>query len=203
VKARAGLILYEDDLARIVLVDDDERPGFCRVILRRHVAETTDLSPDDRRHLMDMVFATEKAARDIVAPDKMNVASLGNVVPHVHWHVIPRRRDDAHFPNPIWGTRLRDPLAAAPSAESLRQVARRDRPRTLRLRTRCRRGSGNAASIQRVNSGVVRSRAKSGSSRNSARGRGFDCFRPSATARSSNARARASAFTAAWAQAAL
>lgn len=109
-----GLILYEDDLARIVLVDDDERPGFCRVILRRHVAETTDLSPDDRRHLMDMVFATEKAVRDIVAPDKMNVASLGNVVPHVHWHVIPRRRDDAHFPNPIWGTRLRDPSPPPP-----------------------------------------------------------------------------------------
>ena len=114
----SGDVLYEDDLARIVLVDDGEHPGFCRVILNRHVAETTDLSPDDRRHLMDMVFATEKAVRDVVGPDKMNVASLGNVVPHVHWHVIPRRRNDAHFPNPIWGARVRD-AAPAPIPPNL------------------------------------------------------------------------------------
>lgn len=114
----SGDVLYEDDLARIVLVDDGEHPGFCRVILNRHVAETTDLTPDDRRHLMDMVFATEKAVRDVVGPDKMNVASLGNVVPHVHWHVIPRRRDDAHFPNPIWGARVRD-AAPAPIPPNL------------------------------------------------------------------------------------
>jgi diadenosine tetraphosphate (Ap4A) HIT family hydrolase len=47
--------------------------------------------------------------RNQLRPDKVNLASLGNVVPHLHWHVIPRFRDDAHFPNPIWGTSLRQP----------------------------------------------------------------------------------------------
>jgi diadenosine tetraphosphate (Ap4A) HIT family hydrolase len=40
-------------------------------------------------------------------PDKVNLASLGNVVPHLHWHVIPRYRDDAHFPAPVWGQKQR------------------------------------------------------------------------------------------------
>jgi diadenosine tetraphosphate (Ap4A) HIT family hydrolase len=56
---------------------------------------------------MKVVFATEQALIASVQPDKMNLASLGNQVPHVHWHVIPRFRDDPHFPNPIWGQKVR------------------------------------------------------------------------------------------------
>jgi diadenosine tetraphosphate (Ap4A) HIT family hydrolase len=41
----------------------------------------------------------------VLHPDKINLASFGNVVPHLHWHVIPRFEDDAHFPAPIWGKR--------------------------------------------------------------------------------------------------
>jgi diadenosine tetraphosphate (Ap4A) HIT family hydrolase len=40
--------------------------------------------------------------RDVMQPLKVNVASLGNVVPHLHWHVIPRYADDAHVPAPVW-----------------------------------------------------------------------------------------------------
>lgn len=52
---------------------------------------------------MDVVLATERAVRRVVQPDKINLASFGNVVPHLHWHVIPRWRDDSHFPESIWG----------------------------------------------------------------------------------------------------
>jgi diadenosine tetraphosphate (Ap4A) HIT family hydrolase len=64
--------------------------------------------------LMDVVFATERALRRIMQPDKINLASLGNVVPHLHWHVIPRWRDDSHFPAPIWAaaTRVRRAISA-------------------------------------------------------------------------------------------
>ena len=47
--------------------------------------------------------------REVMQPYKINVASLGTVVPHLHWHVIPRFEDDAHFPNPIWGEIRRTP----------------------------------------------------------------------------------------------
>jgi diadenosine tetraphosphate (Ap4A) HIT family hydrolase len=96
---------------RVILVDDRDYPGYCRVIWNAHVAEMTDLSPAQITRLMDAVFAVEDAQRAILKPEKINLASLGNVVPHLHWHVIPRFADDAHFPQPIWGARQREPDA--------------------------------------------------------------------------------------------
>ncbi|HEX8961663.1 MAG TPA: HIT family protein [Rhodocyclaceae bacterium] len=100
-----GDVVWEDALCRVVAVGGAEGsafPGFCRVVWRAHVAEMTDLAPGDRRHLMNVVFAAEAALRAQLHPDKINLASLGNVVPHLHWHVIPRWRDDSRFPLPIW-----------------------------------------------------------------------------------------------------
>jgi diadenosine tetraphosphate (Ap4A) HIT family hydrolase len=107
-----GDILWRDGFCRIVLVADPDYPGFCRVILGRHAAEMTDLDEAERGRLMRAVFATERALRTALAPDKVNLASLGNAVPHVHWHVIPRFRDDRHFPAPVWAAPAR---AAAPA----------------------------------------------------------------------------------------
>jgi len=55
----------------------------------------------------------ETAVREIARPDKINLASLGNMVPHVHWHVIPRWADDVNFPDAIWAAARR---IAAPRA---------------------------------------------------------------------------------------
>lgn len=103
-----GALLWYDELCRVVSVADADYPGFCRVILQRHVAEMTDLCVDDRARLMRVVFAVENALRKIYRPDKINIASFGNLTPHVHWHVIPRWRDDRHFPNPTWGLAVRN-----------------------------------------------------------------------------------------------
>ncbi len=107
-----GKLLWRDDLCRVVLVADPDYPGFCRVILNRHAREMTDLPPPERARLMDTVFAVEQALRAALAPDKVNLASLGNVTPHLHWHVIPRYILDRHFPNPVWGTPQRAASAA-------------------------------------------------------------------------------------------
>lgn len=107
-----GDVVYRDDNYRIVLVDDEHYPGFCRVIWNAHVREMTDLSTAERAILIAAVWQVEEAVREVMRPDKINVASLGNVTPHVHWHVIPRYEDDAHFPNPIWGDVRRTPASA-------------------------------------------------------------------------------------------
>lgn len=99
----AGQTLWEDDRCRVIRVDDAAYPGFCRVVWGEHVAEMTDLGEADRRHLLDVVMATEAALRSLLHPDKINLASFGNMVPHLHWHVIPRWRTDRCFPNAIWG----------------------------------------------------------------------------------------------------
>lgn len=121
-----GEALWHDAICRVVRVAGsagDAFPGFCRVICQRHVAEMTELTPQDARHVMDVVLATERALRRLLTPDKINLASLGNVVPHLHWHVIPRWRDDSHFPAPIWAAPLRSGAhRAAPSTSNLQLV---------------------------------------------------------------------------------
>jgi len=113
-----GEVVWQDALCRVVRVEAADYPGFCRVIWNSHVGEMTDLPSADRRHLMTLVFAVEAAVRSLLRPDKVNLASLGNMVPHLHWHVIPRRRDDRHFPQPIWGEALRAASAALPEVSS-------------------------------------------------------------------------------------
>jgi diadenosine tetraphosphate (Ap4A) HIT family hydrolase len=99
--------VWQDEKLSVILVDDAAYPGFCRVIWRDHVREMSDLSHDDRLLLNEAVYQVEQAVREVMQPLKVNVASLGNVVPHLHWHIIPRYADDAHFPAPVWAQAAR------------------------------------------------------------------------------------------------
>lgn len=103
-----GRVLWQSALCRVVAVDDPDYPGFCRVILNKHAREMSDLDVDAQLGLMRVVLAVEQVVRQGYQPDKINLASLGNVVPHLHWHVIPRWLDDRHFPDPIWAPAKRD-----------------------------------------------------------------------------------------------
>lgn len=104
----ADRTLWRDGRCRVVLAPEPDYPGFCRVVWHAHVREMTDLAVRDRAHLLRVVFAVERALRELLKPDKINLASLGNQVPHLHWHVIPRFADDAHFPDPVWAARRRE-----------------------------------------------------------------------------------------------
>lgn len=117
-----GEVLWRDDFCRVVLIDDAAYPGFCRVILNSHVKEMTDLPEGDRSRLMVVVFTVEAVVRETMQPDKINLASLGNVVPHLHWHVIPRFVDDRHFPAPIWAEARREPVQRRFDMAVLRQA---------------------------------------------------------------------------------
>lgn len=105
--AAPGSVLWSDDRARVILADQSRDafvfPGLCRVIWTAHVAEMTDLPASERAHLMDIVWDVEAALRAALNPDKINLASFGNFVPHLHWHLIPRWVDDSHFPESTWG----------------------------------------------------------------------------------------------------
>ena len=97
-----GALLWRGPHLRIVEVDDPDYPGFTRVIWNGHLAEMTSLSTHGRDLLMRAVYVVEETQQSVLSPDKINLASLGNMVPHLHWHVIPRWRGDRHFPDPIW-----------------------------------------------------------------------------------------------------
>jgi diadenosine tetraphosphate (Ap4A) HIT family hydrolase len=124
-----GELIWSDAKCRVVRVDDPDYPGFCRVVWTEHIKEMTDLAPRDQQHLMQRVFAVETALRRLMHPDKVNLASLGNMTPHVHWHVIPRFADDRHFPQPVWGqpaarAHRAVKVSAAEIAQGLEQVLR-------------------------------------------------------------------------------
>lgn len=108
-----GEVIWRSGLCRVVLAVEPDYPGFLRVVLNAHVKEMTDLAASDRAEVMRVVFAAEAALRQVMRPDKINLATLGNKVPHVHWHVIPRFLDDPHFPNPVWSSKRRE-LTRAP-----------------------------------------------------------------------------------------
>ena len=100
-------VLWSDAHCRVLHLADAKFPGFCRVVWNAHVTEFTDLDEAARAHVMKVVAVVEQALRRLLAPDKINLASLGNQTPHLHWHIIPRYRDDAHFPDPIWAAAKR------------------------------------------------------------------------------------------------
>ncbi len=110
-----GEVLWDDGFARVVLVGDADHPGFCRVILNEHAKEMTDLAGADRARLMGIVYVVEGLLRELLAPEKINLASFGNVVPHLHWHVIPRFSDDPHFPQSVWSAKVRDGARPLPA----------------------------------------------------------------------------------------
>jgi diadenosine tetraphosphate (Ap4A) HIT family hydrolase len=94
--------LWEGALFRVVLVHQEGFPGWCRVIWNAHVGEFTDLGEPERSQFMRAVAVVEVGLRAELRPAKINLASLGTAMPHLHMHVIPRFEDDPTFPDPVW-----------------------------------------------------------------------------------------------------
>jgi diadenosine tetraphosphate (Ap4A) HIT family hydrolase len=122
-----GLVVARTPRFRVVRVlDEPAHPAFYRLVWNEHVAEFSDLSVTDRHACMDAVTEIERVLRALLEPTKVNLASLGNVVPHLHWHVIARFDGDSHFPAPIWAAPRREaaPVLARPLAEVDAAIAR-------------------------------------------------------------------------------
>ncbi len=108
-RSQGGSLVITNEWLRVMLVDEHDYPGYVRVIWNEHVREMTELADAERRRLMNTVFAVELAQREVLAPLKINLASLGNMTPHLHWHVIARFEDDLHYPQTVWSTVQRTP----------------------------------------------------------------------------------------------
>jgi diadenosine tetraphosphate (Ap4A) HIT family hydrolase len=97
-----GILVQRAALWRVVRVPDADFPAYYRVIWNTHVAEFTDLASAERAECMEVVAHVERVLREQLQPTKINLASLGNMVAHLHWHVIARFDWDSHFPSPVW-----------------------------------------------------------------------------------------------------
>lgn len=97
-----GVLLWREADWRVVRVEDAAFPGFYRLISNHHATEFSQLSPAARARCLHLLVWLETLVIQHLQPTKVNLASLGNVVPHVHWHVVARFEWDGHFPSPIW-----------------------------------------------------------------------------------------------------
>jgi diadenosine tetraphosphate (Ap4A) HIT family hydrolase len=116
-----GPVVFQGNKFRVVRAEEAGFPAFYRVVWADHVAEFSDLATGDRKVCMDAVVAVERVLREHLAPTKVNVAALGNAVPHLHWHVIARFDWDSHFPAPVWAAPVRQaPAGRLASLEAKR-----------------------------------------------------------------------------------
>jgi diadenosine tetraphosphate (Ap4A) HIT family hydrolase len=111
-----GTVIFESAKFRVIRAVEAGFPAFYRLIWADHVAEFSDLAAGDRHLCMDAVTQVEQLLRKHLQPAKVNLASLGNVVPHLHWHIIARFEWDGHFPAPVWSAAQRQ----APGGELTR-----------------------------------------------------------------------------------
>jgi len=102
-----GALVWRGERLRVIRAQEAGFPAFYRVVWNAHVAEFSDLTAADRVHCMEAVTLVEQALRQHLAPTKVNIAALGNMVPHLHWHVIARFDWDSHFPAPVWAAAQR------------------------------------------------------------------------------------------------
>ena len=114
-----GMLVWRGERLRVIRANEVGFPAFYRVVWNAHVAEFSDLSASERAHCMDVVVAVEQALREHLSPTKVNIAALGNMVPHLHWHVIARFEWDSHFPSPVWAAAQRpSPVAQEDAVRS-------------------------------------------------------------------------------------
>ena len=108
---------------RVVLNRDQFFPGYCLVFTRIHVTELFHLDPATRQGVMEEVSAVASALAAVYRPTKINYELLGNMVPHMHWHVVPRFSEDPLWPRPIWSEpHAEKPLDSAAYREAVGRI---------------------------------------------------------------------------------
>ena len=98
-------------VSSLYLAKNQTYRGQCSLIFDlRHAARPDQLSADEWAALCADLYVAQRAIVSVTHPDHVNVESLGNVVPHLHWHIIPRYVTDPRWGMPVWTT----PLSAMP-----------------------------------------------------------------------------------------
>ncbi|GER12696.1 HIT family protein [Variovorax boronicumulans] len=130
--APGGRVVFEGAKLRVIHAQEEGFPAFYRVVWRDHAAEFSDLDAADRVLCMEAVVRVEQCLRDALAPTKLNIAALGNMVAHLHWHVIARFDWDSHFPGSVWAAVQRTaPAERLAAVQALLPQAEADMVRRL------------------------------------------------------------------------
>lgn len=120
--AADSLPLCQSQISALRVIRDARFAWLVLVPMRDGLADLVDLSPDDETAVMADVRAASLALRKATGCDKLNVASLGNMVRQLHVHIIARFEGDAAWPGPVWGVGETEPFDRVPDwAQSVGQ----------------------------------------------------------------------------------
>ena len=108
-------MIFENELASVE-IEPSEIP-WVKVFTKRKIKEFCECSADEKIEIFRIIDITENLMLDYFKADKINIASFGNILPHVHWHIMARFETDSHFPDPMWGAKQREPQLDLPSFE--------------------------------------------------------------------------------------
>lgn len=114
--------LFVADLptSRVYFNEDQFFPGWVFVVLKRHVVELYELEASERAAQIEDVSRVARALARVYQPVKMNYELLGNLVPHIHWHLVPRLEGDPELRGPVW--RVPHEPKALPADEISRRI---------------------------------------------------------------------------------
>ena len=101
-----SLLLYENDLIKVE-IEEFEIP-WLKIFTQKSIKEFSQCNQETKLEILRVLDIIEKEMLEYFNPDKINIASFGNYVPHVHFHIQARFQNDSYFPEPTWGKKQRD-----------------------------------------------------------------------------------------------
>ena len=99
-------LIYKNDLIKIE-IENAEIP-WLKIFTIENIKEFSQCNNETKQEIFKYHDIIEKEMLDYFKPDKINIASFGNYVPHVHFHVMARFKEDSYFPEPMWGKKQRE-----------------------------------------------------------------------------------------------
>jgi len=107
--------LYENEHIKIE-IENSEIP-WLKIFTQYPYKEMSEIPSQIRHEIYDLLHIVEKEMIHYYTPTKINIASFGNYVPHVHWHIMARFAEDSYYPEPMWGKKQRESTLKLPSSK--------------------------------------------------------------------------------------
>lgn len=98
-------------------IHESEIP-WLKIFTKQKRKEFSECTAEEKAAIWTALDRIEKAMLSYYHPEKINIASFGNMLPHVHWHIMARFKEDSYFPEPMWGTKQRDGSLDLPPLDS-------------------------------------------------------------------------------------
>lgn len=117
------LVFFESRISIGKLNPDQLFRGYSFVTLKWHCEELYNLPDKDRKTFLEDMSLVARTLSNVFHPDKMNYELLGNGMPHLHWHLVPRYVTDPFWGRPIWsGSRRQKRLTRDESVETVAKI---------------------------------------------------------------------------------